>query len=252
MKPLIDLELGRPPGGLVARVAHSTRGDGDLSPAAVGADELAARRRRALDLPWAALRQVHSDRVVVVDEPGPSRPVGDALVTRRPRVALAVHSGDCVPIALVATGGAIAAAHGGWKGLEAGVLESTVRRLRALAGSSPIVAAVGPHIRADQYEFGEADLERLCRRFDDRVIATDVTGSPALDLAAAVAHECDRLDVEIVASSPSCTALDAADFWSHRARSESGRIALVAWLEPTASTASTQPTEPIDSTREQR
>lgn len=228
MQPLISCHSGERP----AHVAHSTRHDGDLSPSTVAPAELRARRRRALDLPWVALRQIHGDRVVLVEHATADRPVGDALVTRRPGLALAVHSGDCVPVGLVGSGGVVAVAHGGWKGLEAGVLESCVRRMRALAGTGPIRAAVGPHIRSQRYEFGAADLERLARRFDSRVVAADAHGAPALDLTAAVEFECERLDVELAAVSPACTALESDDYWSHRARGESGRIALVAWLEP--------------------
>lgn len=228
MQPLIERRVG----DRVARIAHSTRTDGDLSPADVPHGELADRRRRALDRPWCALRQVHSDRVITASGPPPhDRPAGDALVTVRSDIALAVHSGDCVPIGLISLGGAVGAAHAGWKGLEAGVLESCLRRLRQATGPAAVVAAIGPHIRAERYEFGPADLERMASRFGPQVVGTTAGGAPALDLTAAVTSECARLGVEIAAMSEACTAADASRFWSHRARAEVGRIALVAWLE---------------------
>ncbi len=228
MQPLIRHELD----DYVAFVAHSTRGDGDLSPADVEPNELNARRAHVVDHPWHALRQVHSDRVLIArGEPSAERPVGDALVTTDPRTVLAVHSGDCVPVGFVSLGGAVAVAHAGWKGLEAGVIESTVRRIRDTVGADEIKVAVGPHIRTAQYEFGCADLERLARRFGDHVVGTTERGAQALDLTAAVVGECARLGLEVAAQSNDCSARDADRYWSHRARQESGRIALIAWLE---------------------
>jgi YfiH family protein len=180
---------------------------------------------------------VHGDRVLRADETTAhaDRLPADAMVTDAVGVALAVHSGDCPTVGFVHESGAIGVAHGGWKGLEAGVLESTVRALRRhdRTGARSIHAAVGPHIRAARYEFGAADLDRLARRFGERVISHTEAGRPSLDLTAAIAIELDRLGADVVAWAPECTSVDARHFWSHRARGESGRVALVAWIEST-------------------
>jgi len=156
-------------------------------------------------------------------------------VTTEPGVALAVHSGDCVPVGFVSDAGVVASAHAGWKGLEAGVLESVVRSMRTHAGagaeSVSITAAVGPHIRKERYEFGVTDLQRLASRFGPAAASTTAEGQPALDLTEAIASELHRLGVNVDAWSPDCTATDGDRYWSHRARQESGRIALVTWLE---------------------
>lgn len=229
MKTLVRRELH----GRVATVSHSTRSTGDLSTSQVHQPLLDERRAAAVALPWRAVRQIHSDRVVVVGHgDDDERPFADALMTNETGLVLAVHSGDCVPVGLLHQGGAVAAAHAGWKGLEAGVLESTVRTLRARYGvDHEITAAVGPHIRAAQYEFGDRDLDRLALRFGPHVRSQTAEGAPALDLTAAIASELARLDVAIEASSPDCTGVDAENYWSHRARQETGRIALVVWLE---------------------
>ena len=231
MKPLIQ----RKQDGRTAYVAHSTRADGDLSPSTVPAEQLAQARKRAVDRPWQALRQVHSDRVIVASHAsGPLHvPVADGLVTAEPGLVLAVHSGDCVPVGFVAGSTVVAAAHAGWKGLEAGVLESTVRQMRTIDPNAEISAAVGPHIRAGQYEFGASELDRLRERFGPGIVAMTQWGTPALDLTAAIAAELERLEVDVEVWSPDCTASNADAYWSHRARQEPGRIALVAWIEPT-------------------
>ena len=224
-------------------IVHTTKIDGDLSPALNAAAELAERRREVVDMAWHTVRQVHSDRVVMVG-PASARQgrlarghlaIGDALVTREPDVALAVHSGDCVPVGFVSAHGAIAVAHAGWKGLEAGVLESTVRTLRtqcAAATDAMVHAVVGPHICADCYEFGAEDLARMADRFSPAVVATTTTGRPSLDLGVAVSTELERLGVEVAGVSGDCTATLADRYWSHRRRGERGRFALVAWIEP--------------------
>lgn len=227
--------------GRRAIVAHSTRADGDLSPSAVDPVTLTERRRHAVGAgPWHAVHQVHGNRVFRVeghptthtDVHGP-RVQADALVTHDANQVLAVHSGDCVPVGFIHDSGMVGVAHAGWKGLEAGVLESTVNALVGEYGPGQIRAAVGPHVHANRYEFGAEDLDRLAARFGDGVIAVTDEGNPALDLTAATTSELERLDVQVAVTSPDCTATLAHDYWSYRARGEAGRIALVAWLEST-------------------
>lgn len=121
-------------------------------------------RSRAMDglgLPAGALataRQVHSARVVVVDRPWPAahRPEADALVSRRAGVALGILTADCAPVLFAdAQAGVIGAAHAGWRGAKAGVVENTVAAMAALgARREAIVAAVGPCIARASYEVG--------------------------------------------------------------------------------------------------
>jgi YfiH family protein len=226
--------------GRRAVIAHSTRADGDLSPSTVDAATLTERRRAAVGAgPWHAVHQVHGDRVVHVagdptadtDVAGP-RTKADALVTEASNQVLAVHSGDCVPVGFIHPAGAVAVAHAGWKGLEAGVLAATVSTLQAAHGDATITAAIGPHVHAASYEFGREDLERLAARFGEDIIAETTSGTPALDLTVATTSALRSLDVGIAITSPDCTATLADDYWSYRARSEAGRIALVGWLEP--------------------
>lgn len=231
--------------GLTATISHSSRADGDLSPSTVEPEMLASRRSQAVGHRWHAARQVHSDRVIVVNsgtgetgETGEtgitgSRPVADALVTSQSGQVLAVHAGDCAPVGFIHPRGTVGAAHAGWVGLEAGVLEATVRRMHAQhpASQEQIVAAIGPHIRAENYEFGAEHLARLAARFGDHVVSVTSHGTPAFDLTAALLTELQRLEVDVAVLSNECTAAASDSYWSHRARQEPGRLALVAWLE---------------------
>lgn len=215
----------------IAEVAMTERVDGDLSISTVDPDELEPRREGLTAGPWSWLRQIHSDRVVDVRFPGEHRGTfADAAFTRCDDAVLVAHAADCVPVALISADDAsedamVGAAHAGWRGLEAGVLESLARAMRS-AGAGAIKAIVGPHICERCYEFGTADLDRLARRFGSAIVGETATGAPALDLAAAVQAECERIDVAACVVSGRCTACEPERFWSHRARAETGRQAM--------------------------
>jgi hypothetical protein len=182
-----------------------------------------------LDLPWTWLRQVHGARVVRVGAAGEHAGVeADAAVTSVPGLAIAVQTADCVPIGLVADG-AVAVVHAGWKGLAAGVIEAAVDEL-GRAGTGPLRAEIGPCIRARCYEFGKDDLDLVASRLGDDVRATTAWGTPALDVVAAATTALGRAGVTAVVDHGTCTACSPVHY-SHRARGDRGRQALVAWLE---------------------
>ena len=130
------------------------------------ADVVENRRRAAAHLggtsdDFAACYQVHSALAHVADEGwGGRRPEGDATATATPGVICAVLTADCAPVLLADAGaGVVAAAHAGWKGALAGIVEATVEAMRG-RGADPrrTVAVVGPCIAQASYEVG-ADYE---------------------------------------------------------------------------------------------
>jgi len=109
----------------------------------------------ALHLPerplW--LRQVHGTDVADATLPPDDEPVADAAVARGPGKALAILTADCLPVLFASgDGGTIGAAHAGWRGLAAGVLENTVARMDVPAAD--IHAWLGPAIGGPSYEVG--------------------------------------------------------------------------------------------------
>ena len=214
-----------------ANVRFTGRGEGDLAHPGAGEVPPAVRTRwrAVVDLPWTWLRQVHGGRVVRVLAPGGGAgQEADAAVTTEPGCALAVFTADCAPVALAADGGGVVAvAHAGWRGLLAGVLESTVEEMRSL-GASGVEAAVGPCIGPECYEFGEHELHAAASRLGASVVARTFQGRPALDLRAGVRQALARAGVENVWSSPVCTACSTEHF-SWRARREPQRQAAVVW-----------------------
>jgi purine-nucleoside/S-methyl-5'-thioadenosine phosphorylase / adenosine deaminase len=215
--------------GRRAHVRFTSALDGDLS-VRLPLSIVGATRDRLLPLPWTFLHQVHGADVVVVEYPGDRAGAdADAAVTNCSGAPLAIHTADCTPIALIAREGVVGAAHAGWRGLEAGVVEATVERMRSL-GATDVSAVVGPGIRPECYEFGDDDLDRLATAYGPEVRGTTADGQPALDMPAGVAAALAAAGVEHVETSGICTSCDGR-FFSHRARQDTGRQALLVWLE---------------------
>ncbi len=116
-----------------------------------------------------SLYQVHSATALCIDAPvaAHDRPKADAVVTRTPGLAVGVLTADCAPVLFAdARAGVVAAAHAGWRGAAAGVLEATIAEMERLgAERRNICAAIGPAINQDSYEVGpefEAELLQGC------------------------------------------------------------------------------------------
>jgi YfiH family protein len=175
------------------------------------------------------LRQVHGAEVVQVARPGEGAgQAADGAVSAVPGVALAILTADCAPVALFSSNGVIGAAHAGWRGLRAGVIEATVAGMRDL-GSDRISAALGPCIRPECYQFGEVELSELVAHFGPEVRGRDRDGAAAFDLPAAVRIALTRAGSELVWDGGVCTGC-SSDHWSWRARQEAQRQAMVVWL----------------------
>ena len=201
--------------------------DGDLGPGSLSPIKvLEARRQSIASGPWRWLSQVHGDGVVVLspDEPCSGRE-GDALVTKMPGAPVAVFAADCALVGLASPQGVVGAAHVGWRGLLAGLLEATTTAMRT-AGATELVAVLGACIGPECYEFSESDLEPLEARYGPSVRSKTATGRPALDLRAGVLRALEALSVSLSSAHVPCTACDPGWF-SWRARNDTGRHALV-------------------------
>lgn len=99
------------------------------------------------------LNQVHGANVVAAGQYA-TPPDADASVGRMPGHVCAVRTADCLPVLFCSTDGTeIAAAHAGWRGLAAGVLEATVEKMTH--DPLDLVAWLGPAISQPAFEVGE-------------------------------------------------------------------------------------------------
>jgi YfiH family protein len=167
-------------------------------------------------------RQVHGATVRRATEPpGPVRPAAeeDGQATALRGAPALVFVADCLPV-LLATDGAVAAVHCGWRGIADGVLEEAVRALRDVGGEGPVTALIGPGARGCCYEVGEEVHARFAA-YDAR------RGERNLDLAAVVR---ERLDATIH-DTGLCTMCRPDLFFSHRrSGGVTGRQAGVVWF----------------------
>jgi polyphenol oxidase len=175
------------------------------------------------------VRQVHRATVVRARAPQPGRPSveADALVTDRPHLTLGVLSADCAPVLLAdPEAGVIGAAHAGWRGALAGVIEATVEAMVGLgAARARVVGAVGPCIAQASYEVGPELLARFTA--EDPTCAdlfAPSAGSDRLrfDLKTYVLRRLGRAGVEQRTALPDDTHADAALFFSSRRTRQAG------------------------------
>jgi YfiH family protein len=173
------------------------------------------------------LTQVHGCEVVhaVAAWPTGQGPRADAMVTDRPELALGIITADCAPVLFCdARAGVVGAAHAGWRGAVAGVLEATVDAMRRL-GAECVSAAIGPCIRQRSYEVAADLRDAVLARdpADERFFAPgrrearwqfDLPGYCAARLLAAGAAVVADIEID--------TVTDEARFFSHRRRTLSG------------------------------
>jgi polyphenol oxidase len=167
--------------------------------------------------------QIHSPEVVTADEPWSleKRPRADAVVTRTPSMAIGVSTADCGPL-LFADGqaGVIGAAHAGWRGAFAGVIEATVLAMEKLgADRSRITAALGPTISQMNYEVGPEFIERFVAADAANAhffTASDRAGRALFDLNGYIAARIQRAGILKYEDLGLCTYAEPERFYSFR------------------------------------
>jgi hypothetical protein len=214
----------------------------DDAPGAVA--ENRGRLRAAAALPseprW--LRQVHGTAVVDLDVPAAGHePEADAAITTQPGIVCAVLTADCLPVLLAADNGTVVgAAHAGWRGLAAGVIEQAVAAMRArVAPGVALTACIGPAIGPRHFEVGPEVRDAFLRN-DAAANAAFTPGSPGrwyCDLVQLARSRLAALGVEDVTTSGRCTYEDEARCFSHRrdvqhrGLASTGRLAALIWRQ---------------------
>jgi polyphenol oxidase len=223
-------------GGVSEKSYESLNLGGHVGDAPAAVAENRRRLRRAAGLPaepsW--LSQVHGARVVELGAPGGAEipPEADAALTRQSGRICAILTADCLPVLLAAdSGAAVAAAHAGWRGLAAGVIEATVHAL-ALAPES-LVAWLGPAIGPRHFEVG-GEVRDLLLAEDPEAsawFAPNARGRFLADLPALARHRLARLGVRRIYGGGECTFSRGDRYFSHRRDGTTGRQATLIWLE---------------------
>lgn len=169
------------------------------------------------------LHQVHSPDVIVATEPWPAtaRPKADAMVTKIPGFALGVTTADCGPVLMVdPKARVIGAAHAGWKGALAGVIEATVDAMeRQGASRDGIVVGLGPMLRQRNYEVGMEFVARFeVADADNAQFFSSASrhGHAMFDLPGYIHKRLKAAGVLMVDDVDLCTYADEDSFYSYR------------------------------------
>jgi len=243
--------VSRPPYGSLNLADHV----GD-DPLAVAANRQRLGQRLPSSPCW--LQQVHGTTVVdAALSVGAAAPVvADASFTREPGVVCVVMTADCLPVLLCdRSGSVVAAAHAGWRGLQAGILERTVAAMEVPAAS--LLVYLGPAIGAQAFEVGDEvrqafiATDRQAARAFSRLPQTTGTvahGSPAgrarrqsnggrlgsggwlADLYLLARQRLLRLGVGSIHGGEHCTLRQHELFFSYRRDGVTGRLASLIWL----------------------
>ena len=183
------------------------------------------------------LNQVHGTRVVRLTQadamPGALVHQADASVTTEPGLACAVQVADCLPVLFAAPGvRGVGAAHAGWRGLAAGVLEATVHALCEAAGCAPheLHAWLGACIGPQRFEVG-ADVRSAFGAAGSARFVQHAAGKWLADLPGLARDRLHAAGVRAVSGGGWCTASDASRLFSYRRDGVTGRMAALVWLE---------------------
>lgn len=184
------------------------------------------------------LEQVHGTAVVELEKSSvsPEVPVADASVSRSPGLACAVLTADCLPVLLCDRAGTVvAAAHAGWRGLAAGVLEATVVRMQVKPRD--LLGWLGPAIGPQAFEVGD-EVRALFVASDpvaaDAFVATGKPGKWLADLFMLARQSLLRAGVGWVGGGGICTFIGHRRFYSYRREGVTGRFASLIWLDDRA------------------
>jgi hypothetical protein len=176
------------------------------------------------------LRQVHGAQVADADQLRQPEEA-DAAVARNPGSACTVTVADCLPVLLTdRAGSVVAAAHAGWRGLAAGVLENTVRAMGTT--TDELLAYLGPAIGPSAFEVGADVRDVFLERSADAAYAfvAHRPGKWLADLFALARHRLRASGVTQIYGGGLCTYSDPRRFFSHRRDKITGRMAALIWL----------------------
>lgn len=203
-------------------------------PAAVAANRRLLRRQLPADPVW--LKQVHGmqccDASACSNAKGNPPPEADAAFTRKSGVVCAVLTADCLPILLCDDAGTVVAvAHAGWRGLAAGVIETTVMTMEV--PGERLLAWLGPAIGPEHFEVGGEVRDAFLAHDPQSAMAfvAQANGKWLCNLYLLAQQRLGTLGVCRLAGADFCTARDRARFFSYRRDGVTGRMASLIWLD---------------------
>jgi hypothetical protein len=188
--------------------------------------------REILQLPtepvW--LEQVHGVRVIKADQ-AQGLETADASFTDQSHTVCAVLTADCLPVLFCGDQGeVIAAAHAGWRGLQAGVLKTTLQAMQC----NHVSVWLGPAIGPNHFEVGDEVRTAFCDDHADNAKAFKANGSGKwlADIYQLARLQLAELGLGDIHGGDLCTVSDPQRFYSYRRDgATTGRMASLIWRE---------------------
>ena len=200
-------------------------------PAAVSGNRRILVREAALPSEPFWLRQVHGCAVADTDA-DQERCEADAAWSGRPGQVCAVMTADCLPVLFTNRAATrVAAAHAGWRGLAAGVLEQAIGSFADAPGE--ILAWLGPAIGPEAFEVGDEVRNAFISLHAEAASAFTASrpGHWLADIYSLARTRLAAAGVSQVYGGEFCTFSDSERFFSYRRDGVTGRMATLIWLE---------------------
>lgn len=177
------------------------------------------------------LKQIHGNRIALLTGSHVAEE-SDSAVTQYVHEACVVMTADCLPVLFCDRAGKIvAAAHAGWRGLAASVLEATISAMHT--PPEEILAWLGPAIGPDAYEVGEEVRAALVNAHPqaDEAFEPVRAGKLLCDLYLLASQRLRQAGVRHIYGGGFCTYSERERFFSYRRDGECGRMASLIWLD---------------------
>lgn len=221
--------------GGVSRAPYDSFNLGDL--VKDSAESVIANRKRLseyLALPsgpnW--LSQVHGTKVVTLHSDTATGIEADASVTATKGIVCAVLTADCLPVLFTdRDGNRIAAAHAGWRGLAAGILEATLAKMES--DPERVLVWMGPAIGSRAFEVGPEVREKFISQHPASASAfrPSIGDRWWMDIYELARQRLRRQGVEAIFGGGFCTYSDPEQFFSYRRDGETGRMTSLIWTD---------------------
>ena len=177
------------------------------------------------------LNQIHSNFVSDLDCQQPLIDA-DAAFTRQAKRSCIVMTADCLPVLFCnMAGSVVAASHAGWRGLQAGILEKTVRKMQC--SSEDIMAWLGPAIGASVFEVGDEVRQAFIHSdpLAQHAFQAQQRGKWLADIYQLATQRLNRIGVQKIYGGGECTYGDKQRFYSYRREEKTGRMASLIWMD---------------------
>lgn len=198
-------------------------------------DELDAvnKNRAQLCLPntpqW--LEQIHSSDAILLPC-NETTLKADAAYTFENNIVCAVMTADCLPVLITdKQGSCVAAIHAGWRGLCAGIIETTVKKLSIEPES--VLIWLGPAIGPSVYEIGEEVYDAFIEadREAKKAFTATSEGHWLFDIYHLAKLRLNSIGVTAIYGGEHCTFSEREKFFSYRRDNVTGRMASMIWID---------------------